>query len=416
MSRNRFLTLLAVVVVVLGATAAPGSAATYRHHCFGLYPGGGSYYKINYAAGCYGHDEPDIAPIQSTSGTTSNITWTFYLPKDGTGMSVLSLGPTFWLGTEVTDSASLGGQAFQELQFYPDETLASQATTPTLNSGCGPGGVYNPISSPGKWTICSPTWAVDPNSFDEYAAFNGMVQNASSPGAAFTMNSGDKIQAHIFKGSQSGNPVNVVVKDLTLGTTSATLVLNAGSYKVDTDGPLTTVGGANTATNFLYWGGTQAPPFSISWEIGHPNIFTYPLAPACYPGMFNCYSYNVGGGWQKTTPIKIVGLHFTVGSTTYKPQSWETTDGQGGSQEDIDYCGSYNNSLGGGFCTFPWYSQNGASGASGTSIEFGGTYSGVTNGYGAYTQYARTPLCSGPFGADTVFCAHTVVSGSPIGS
>jgi hypothetical protein len=423
-TRTMFLGVVAIVAAIAGITAASGSAAhfagkagaatSYHHHCYGLYPGGlGGEYAISYAPGCYGHDETDIAPNQTTSGTASNITWTFYLPKDGGSMSLLDLGPTFWLGVQVADSHSLGAQAFQELQFYPDMSLASQASTPGSTSGCTPDGGFNVTKTVGKWGICSPTWAVNPSTYEEYAAFNGMVQKSGSPGTPFVMNSGDKIRVHIFKGSQSGNPVNVAVSDLTLGTSAAALVLNSGSYKSDHDGTLTTTAGANRATtNYLYWGGEQEPPMSLSWEIGHPNLFTYPLAPECVPGMFNCYSYNVTSGWQATTPLKIVGAHFTVGSTNYNPTSWTTVDTQGGSEEDILWCGVYNNSLSNGFCTFPWYSL-----VSGPAIAFGGQYSGTTNSYTKYNQWAKTPTCADTEYSTTFkyYCATTLQSGTPIG-
>lgn len=424
-TRTTLLKVLAVAAAMAGIAAAPasasfpvpGQAVSYSHHCYGLYPGKvGGYNKVAYAPGCYGHDEPDIAPNQTTSGTTSNVTWTFYLPKDGS-VSVASLGPTFWLGVEVADSHSLAGQAFQEIQFYPDSVLAGQGTTPGSTSGCTPDGGFNVSSSPGHWTICSPTWAVNPSTFQEYAAFNGMVRNSASPTTAFVMNSGDKISVHIFKGSQTGTPVNVVVSDLTLGKTAATLVTTAGAYNSAHDGTLTTVGGANNArTNYLYWGGDQEPPFSLAWEIGHPNFYAYPRAPACYPGMFNCYSYNVGSGWQSTTPLRIVGTHFTIGSTTYSPTSWTTSDGQGGSEEDILYCGSVNNPYGGGFCTFPWYSKMTLPATTIPAIAFGGWYNGVTNPYNTWGQFTLTPTCSDTqYGAFLRYCATTLQTGTPIG-
>ena len=264
-------TLAAVVVVsvitsfaAVGATTvATGSAQSSgrpvahkatAHRCFGLFPGrGAGDHYIEYPAGCSGHDEPDLAAISSGANTASNITWTIALPTDGTGTlgrRVVDLGPTFWFGAAVHDAKSLDGQAFQELQFYPDSTLTSPA--------CGSDGSFSTISTPNKYTVCSPVWAVNPSTFEEYAAFNGMLKNSGTT-QPLVMNAGDTVTVHYSKGTQAGTPFNIVVTDVTTGQHSATLVLSGG-----VDGPLAPLTGANTTSNYMRWGAVQQAPLSLA--------------------------------------------------------------------------------------------------------------------------------------------------------
>ena len=65
------------------------------------------------------------------------------LPKDGTG-SVGDVGPTFWFGGPVTDPQSLFGEAFLELQFYPDSKVTR----------CTKGGGYVVTPSKNTYTAC----------------------------------------------------------------------------------------------------------------------------------------------------------------------------------------------------------------------------------------------------------------------
>lgn len=414
-SKRVFLLAVALAAAAAFAIAAgPSSAATYTRHCFAKYPGGADGYfhtgkgevQIQYPDNCYGHDEPDISPVSTAANSASNVTWTFVLPKDGTTRSVLDLGPTFWAGANLVDNKSLGNQAFEELQFYPDFTLHSQDGSGA--EGCGPDGSFNGTHTVGKWTICSPSWAVDPITFNEYAAFNGMVTKAGSTTLPFVMSSGDKITVSYTKGAQTGTPFNIKVTDNTTKTTATTLVLNAGAGKSDPDGPLGPVAGANTIANHLYWSGLAAP-LSISWEIGHPNFFTYPAAPQCVQGMFNCYSYNVTNGWLKTTPLKITSAKFN--SNTVTPKSWAVGDSYGAWYYDVAYCGVYNNPLGNGFCTFPWYTYNSTANA----IEFGGSYAGTASAFNTYKQFGTTYSCNTNGGPGTQYlCATTLVPNPPI--
>src|SRR5215471_15443605 len=133
MSWTRFRVTASAVVLALaasaGAAAAAGSAGAAQASggqsgggaCIAHHPNSDAEYPIWYAAGCTGHDEPELDLVSSLAGSARDLTWTAVLPKDG-AVPVSSVGPTFWWGGTVTDPNphSLFGQAFLEVQFYPD--------------------------------------------------------------------------------------------------------------------------------------------------------------------------------------------------------------------------------------------------------------------------------------------------------
>src|SRR4029077_883805 len=182
--------------------------------------------QFYYAPGCYGHDEPQLTPISSTAGSGQNITWTFVLPSDSPGSrKVIDEGPAFWLGALVNDSNSLGNEAFDELQFYPDSVLTSPY--------CGSDGSFTTKPSSNKYTACAPAFAADPFLGTEYAAFNGMLTSGTTT-KPLVMYAGDTIVAHYFPGTQSGTPLNIQVTDTTAGHTGTGTIVVVGG----TDGPL----------------------------------------------------------------------------------------------------------------------------------------------------------------------------------
>jgi hypothetical protein len=383
--------LLAAVAAAAAPTA--GASTAGGAHCFGVLPSGGEYSSISYPVGCYGHDEPMISPISHVPGSSSNITWEIVLPTDGSSRQVVDLGPTFWFGAGVNDPHSFFGQAFEELQFYPD----------SLNRQCGPDGSFNPRHVANVWTVCSPVWKVTPDGTAELAAFNGELKLAGS-NDPLVMHSGDTVRVHYFRGPQHQHPLNILVTDETSRQQSAPLILISKS-----DGPLTPTGSTNTDSNFLQWGAVYAPPMEFSWEIGHANFYKYPFQPECLPGMFNCYSYNVPRGWLGVNPVRIKSVKFNNDSV--KPSSYETVDGQGGSFEDFLWCGSYNAPGSHGSCTFPWYTYNGAHHA----IEFGGDYPATTSDFNTYFQFATQGHCPSPFApAFQTYCGTTLQPTPPI--
>src|SRR5690242_2820493 len=119
----------AVAAVVSGAAAAPRAhaAAGGQSLCIGHHPRE----YIWYTGSCTGHDEPEIDPLSNAAGSARDLTWTLVLPTNEAGTSeaevgqVDSVGPTFWIGGTVTDPNSLFGQAFLELQFYPNSLITN---------------------------------------------------------------------------------------------------------------------------------------------------------------------------------------------------------------------------------------------------------------------------------------------------
>jgi len=129
MARSRLRPAILSAVSVLGASglvmaAGPASGAAAHSgsgDCIAHRPIAAGEYQIGYTASCTGHDEPELDPVSSQPGSAQDLTWTAILPKDGT-VPVSAVGPTFWWGGTVTDPnpQALFGQAFLEVQFYPD--------------------------------------------------------------------------------------------------------------------------------------------------------------------------------------------------------------------------------------------------------------------------------------------------------
>ena len=227
-------------------------------------------FESHYTAGCSGHDEPELDPVSAVPGSAKDITWTAVLPSNGSFFPVDAVGPTFWFGGTVNDPNSLFGQAFEELQFYPN----------ALVSNCTPNGGFVVSNVPGDYTVCSPVWTIHttgqkPN-FHEPAAFNAMLTNGSS-NAPLVMHAGDTIQVHYFvTAAKDGWHINV--QDLTTGQ-SGTIVLNSKS-----DGPLMPAYDTQTIGNSLKWGAVHDTPDSFVWEIGHTSPFTSPAQPVLLAG------------------------------------------------------------------------------------------------------------------------------------
>ena len=323
------------------------------------------------------------------------MTWTFILPTSGAdpaSIRLSDLATTIWFGATLRDTKSLFGQAIAELQFYPDGVV----------SHCKSDGEFFQVEQINTWGACIPVWAVTPPNSDnpgvEYAAYDQSV-NLSSSATPLTFHSGDTVTVHYFKGAQKGTPMNVDVTDVTSGARAGTIALVS-----KTDGPLQPIVGANTKSNALKWGNTQSSPLNVAWEIGHASRFRYPDADICYPGGFNCWGYNVTNGWQQATPLKITSAVFGGG---VKPSSWTVNDGQGGITEDIATCGFFDAPRSNGFCTYPYWSYDGATER---VSKFGGTYADTTAIYGGAHQFALALKCA----EFTLYCATTLSPTPPV--
>lgn len=356
-------------VPVRFASAASSACIAHRP----LYVAGT--FEVNYSSGCTGHDEPELDPISSAAGSAKDLTWTVILPSDGS-VPVSAVGPTFWFGGTVTDPNSLFGQAFVELQFYPDAIV----------SNCTPGGGFVVSNAPNTFTVCSPVWELTQTGqkgvFHETAAFNAMLTDGSSE-SPLVMHAGDTVTIHWFTTSTQDG-FHVTVKDLETGH-SGTIVLNSAK-----DGPLMPAFDAQTIGGSLAWGAVHDTPNSFVWEIGHTSPFTSPASEFCFAGDPECLSYDAQT-WEGIRPLTIVSVTFGDSSGA---KSWAAVSDLGGISEVLNTCSTY----GAQFCIYPWFTQ------SKTGFHFGVDYPGTTNDFGSATQFAQTALCGGPFGPDSTYC------------
>ena len=336
--------------------------------------------EVNYTPGCVGHDEPELDPVSAAPGSARDLTWTAVLPTGGQS-KVSDVGPTFWFGGTVTDPKSLFGQAFVELQFYPDSLVAK----------CFRDGAFSVRFAPDTYTSCSPVFKINPtgnpNRFLETAAFNAMLEDSANPGNPLVMHAGDTITVHYFA-TDAKDGFHITVNDLTTSH-SGSIILNSPS-----DGPRMPAFGTQEVGNALGWGIVFDTPNSFVWEIGHASIFTGG-AQFCTPGQTFCDSYNAAT-WAGFSPIQIKSVTFGDGSA---PTSWAVVSDQGGKAEVAKTCPVY----GGPFCIYPWYTL----GTSG--FHYGVNYPDNRKDFGQAGQFPQTRQCGGPFGANTTYCANTII-------
>jgi hypothetical protein len=369
--------LVAGSTALVASTSAPqpagatesGAGDCVAHH-FNYSPE----YPIWYTSGCSGHDEPELDPVSSLKGSAQDLTWTAVLPRDGT-VPVSSVGPTFWWGGTVTDPNphALFGQAFLELQFYPDAIVKS----------CSSDGGFNVTYAPDKFSVCSPVWQVSTQSSAEDAAFNAELYDGSTS-APLVMSGGDTIRVHFFVSSPNEG-WNVKVTDVTTGH-SGLIVLNS-KY-----GPLLPAFATQQIGNALGWGLVDDTPNAFVWEIGHTSQFTTPAAQYCLPGQAGCDSYD-SAHWAGFSPLRIESVTFGDGSTADR---WAVVSDLGGTAEVRSDCGSY----GGPYCIYPWYAFN----SSDSAFTYGVDYPGTKADYGQGGQFATTMQCGGPFGPGSTYC------------
>jgi hypothetical protein len=325
---------------------------------------------IYYTPGCSGHDEPELDPISSVPGSARDLTWTFVLPKDGAS-PVSATGPTFWFGGTVRDPDSLYGQAFVELQFYPDSKVTK----------CASNGGFNLTYSKNNYGACSPVWQVHNNT--ENAAFNAMLVD-SKTGEAMTMHAGDTISVHFFT-TPAKDGFHEGVKDLTTGR-SGLIVLNSAKH-----GPLMPYYGKQEIGKALKWGWTYGTPMSFVWEIGHTSPYSKPADQFCLPGNPICDSYN-GPSWAATSPILIKSVAFGDGSS---PTAWGVVSDYGGTDEVNQFCPTY----GGPYCIYPWYTATKSG-----SLSYGVDYADTAKDFGKALQFQPALDCGGPYGPNSTYC------------
>jgi hypothetical protein len=373
MLRGRSLIFAAFMVCVASVQAQTVKDCLAHHPLY--IPG---QFEVTYTQGCTGHDEPELFPVSSAPGSARDLTWTAVLPANGRS-SVSDVGPTFWFGGTVTDPHSLFGQAFVELQFYPDSTVAR----------CFADGSFSVNFTPNTFTACSPVFKLVPNnlsarSFSEPTAFNAMLEDSTTPGSPLIMHAGDTITVHYFV-TPAADGFHIVVSDLTTGRTSAPIILNSSS-----DGPLMPAYDTQQIGNSLGWGNVNDAPNSFVWEIGHASIFTGGDA-FCVPGQTNCDSYNADS-WAGFSPVQIKSVTFGDGST---PKNFAAVSDQGGKAEVAQTCLTY----GAPFCIYPWYTLGK------TGFHYGVDYPDNLKDFGQANQFTQSEQCGGPLGPNTTFCS-----------
>jgi hypothetical protein len=346
-------------------------------------------FEPHYTAGCSGHDEPELNPVSAHPGSAKDFAWTVVLPSNGSISTVDAVGPAFWFGGTVNDPNSLYGQAFEELQFYPN----------ALVSNCTPGGGFVVSNVPGDYTVCSPVWTLTttgqkPN-YHEPATFNAMLTGDSSK-SPLVMHAGDTIRVHFFV-TAAKDGWHITVQDLTTGQ-SGTIVLNSKS-----DGPLMPAYDTLKIGNALKWSAVYDTPASFVWEIGHTSPFTSPASQFCWPGEAGCYSFDAASWGNQSPPIHILNVTFADGS---HPSSWAVVSDFGGKAEVLDptETGSTCTSYGGPFCTYPWFTRN-----TDGSFSYGVDYPTTAKDFGQVDQFATQRQCGGPFGPNSTYCETVIV-------
>jgi hypothetical protein len=375
------------VSTVLGALAAlllfaaPAMASSSQSLCIGHHP----QEFVWYTHSCTGHDEPEIDPLSSAPGSAQNLTWTIVLPINAAAQ-VDSVGPTFWMGGTVSDPHSLYGQAFLELQFYPNSVVTN----------CTSGGGYDVSYSANTYSACAPVWEVSKKGSAESAAFNAMLTD-SATGGPLLMHAGDTITDHQYV-TAAKDGMHITVTDLTTHHLGK-IVLNS---KVD--GPLMPYYSVQKLGNTLNWGLVHDAPNALVWEIGHTGNYTTPAGQFCLPGESSaagggaCYSYNVPS-WLQFKPLQIKGVTFGGGSWA---KSWSVVSDFGGKAEVNQYCGAAN--YGSPFCWYPWYAFNGTDNA----FTYGGDYPGTTKDFGQADQFQQQENCASPVGNNPQYCSTVI--------
>jgi|SRR5579862_596 len=338
-------------------------------------------FEPGYTRGCTGHDEPELDPLSNAPGTARNLIWTVVLPRNG-GFQIGATGPTFWVGGTVTDPQSVGGQAFVELQFYPN----------SVTKACTPNGGYRLTHVEGAYTVCSPVWSLIGTAphYKEPAAFNAMLELAGTD-EPLVMHEGDTVQIHYYA-TAARDGAHFTVSDLTTGQ-QGTIVLDS-----PTAGPLMPAFSRQSIGNSLVWGAVHDAPNAFVWEIGHYDNWATPSGHFCVPGdPAPCESYNAPA-WKQTTPIELSVSFPGHGASRH----YAVVSDWGGKAEvtNPNELGSKCTGYGGPFCIYPWYTQE-----TNGMYSFGVDTAQTAADFGKVDQYQQTTACGSPlFGPDSTYC------------
>ena len=305
-----------VTVVFAGVAAAPRALAAGRGQslCIAHHPQG----FVADTASCTGHDEPEIDPLSNAPGSAQDLTWTVVLPTDQAGTTagqegqVDSVGPTFWIGGTVTDPNSLFGEAFLELQFYPNSIVTN----------CSAGGGYNVTFRRTPTRRARRSGNLETGN-SESAAFNAeLVDN--STGGPLLMHAGRHDHRSPVRDSGQGRdahhrhrPHDRPLGDDRLGQQGRRAPAAAGVQRAE-------------ARQRASRGLVNDAPNSLVWEIGHTGNYTTPAGQYCIPGAQRSRpaTRSSNPSWLRFKPLQIKGVTFGNGSTAELVGGRDVTGGE----------------------------------------------------------------------------------------
>jgi len=383
------------------AVPVPPTLLTPADFCFGVWPSREG--QALYPDDCYGHDEPGLSAYSSLPGSGGNVSWSFTLPTDRDATHNQSdLYGTFWFGMVLSDAHSALGEAFLELQFYPDHSWFSATT---VN---------------GNWIGLARVVQADLTTGYLDDAYVSPLLIGGTPGRYLNMHEGDSIEVNLT--GWAGNPLGegLVVRDRSSGVEADHHLYNSsGGY------PLNPSYSTNSIPDALEWTNTGAPAVSFAFEVGHGQHPPFPENSSfrgCTPGpppptpqnpSVPCPSYDPSS-WANDTasPLRLsppVFWNATERATAAEVEILGPVGGPAGIDPmSNDSCRGREGSA---YCAYPWFSYScsdrafefGATNYPETSVDFGkyGAYATVpTQSAGQYSYYPQRrfalPACGGP--------------------
>ena len=342
-------------------------------------------FEVQYAAGCSGHDEPELDPVSCAPGSAQNLTWRFVLPSDG-AFPVSATGPTFWFGGTVTDpNPACFGQAFLEVQFYPDAIVTN----------CTPNGGFVVSYAPNTYTVCSPVWSHPHDRAEAGLPRAGGVQRDAddrrqAPAARHARGRHDRHSLPRRLAANEGWHIDVT--DETTGGTG-TIVLEqrrraaAAGVRHAGDRQLARLGHRRTTPRTRSCGrsATRSP-------------FTHPASQFCIPGRADLpVLQRAGLGRDLADPDQVGHLRRRLAPDAL---------GDGlATRAARPRCSATRSSA---RPTAPATAARSAStrsitqGSSG--VHYGSNFPNEINDLGGVDQFAQTLECGGPFGPNSTYC------------
>ncbi len=302
------------------------------------------------------------------------------LPTNGASIPVDSVGPTFWIGGAVNDPNSLLGQAFLELQFYPN----------SLVNNCASGGGYNVSFDPGVYTVCSPVWEVSPHGNSESAAFNAMLTD-SAGGGPLVMHQGDTITDHQYV-TPAADGMHITVTDVTTGHAGTIVLEQQGRRPAD-------AGLQRAEARQLARLGPRARRAERAGLGDRPHG---ELHEARRPVLLAGQRHEAAVLFVRRADLAAVPAAADQGRHLRRRQQREELGRgqrlrrQGGGQPGLRRRELRHTLLAPTLVRLQQAAK---------AFTYGGDYPGTTQDFGQADQFQQTTQCGGPFGANSTYCA-----------